>query len=65
MDYQSSPEIVIAAPADHHNIAEEVVEHVARLLARADGVDPNHDDRCSDGGTTTTCTLQTYAIPAW
>jgi hypothetical protein len=68
MDYQSPPEIVIAIPAEHHNVAEEVVEHVARLIARAEGVDPDHDDRCgtpTGGSSYVTCDLSMIAKPAW
>jgi hypothetical protein len=45
MDYQKPPEIVITH-TERHDVREEMIEHVARLLCRAAGCDPDADTRC-------------------
>lgn len=66
MDYQNPPEIVITT-TEHHQIQEEVIEHVARLLARADGADPDGNIQCGEprpGETVVTCTLMALPYPS-
>jgi hypothetical protein len=67
-------EIVVQAPVEKHDVREEIVEHVARLLARADGFDPDEDLRCHlTGGETSTivgsqtlfCDLNVFPRPRW
>jgi hypothetical protein len=67
-------EIVVQAPVEKHDVREEIVEHVARLLARADGFDPDEDLRCRStggdssaivGSQTLFCDLNVFPRPRW
>lgn len=40
-----SPQIVVERPAEKYSVREVAIEHIARLLARADGKDPDADWR--------------------
>ena len=40
--------IIETVTTERHDIREEVIEHVARLLCRADGKNPDRDIRQSD-----------------
>jgi hypothetical protein len=59
MDSQSPPMIIETVTTERHDIREEVIEHVARLLCRADGKNPDEDVRLVNGGTG----FQTVHIP--
>jgi len=53
---------------ERHDIREEEIERVARLLCRADGCDPEADLRCSKwkpGDTTITCNTVGMAYPPY
>jgi hypothetical protein len=41
----ASPTIVIEQPAQKYDVREVAVEQIARLLCRADGIDPDADWR--------------------
>jgi hypothetical protein len=47
VDFQQPPAVVEVKTTERHDIKEETIEHVARLLARAEGVDPDADMRYS------------------
>lgn len=47
MDINNPPEIIIQH-IEKHDIREEEIERVARLLSRQAGEDPDHDDKCSE-----------------
>jgi hypothetical protein len=53
----SPPVIIETVTTERHDIKEEVIEHVARLLCRADGKNPDEDIRLVNGG------FQTVNIP--
>lgn len=44
------PVIIETVTTTRHDIRAEVIEHVARLLCRADGKDPDRDVRISPEG---------------
>lgn len=67
MDYQEPPQIVITH-VERHDVREETIEHVARLLCAADGCDPDHDMRCSlpkSGEWTVTCDTVSLSYPMY
>jgi hypothetical protein len=45
MDANNPPVIIETVTTERHDIREEVIEHVARLLCRADGKNPDGDVR--------------------
>jgi hypothetical protein len=52
MDAQQPPTIIeIPVPSEKHDLKKELIEHVARLLCRADGKNPDQDIRASEDGT--------------
>jgi hypothetical protein len=57
MDAQAPPMIVEIQTTVKHDLKAELIEHVARLLCRADGKDPDHDWRMGDG------TMLSVAVP--
>jgi hypothetical protein len=65
MDSASPPAIVEIVTTEHHDIREEVIEQVARLLARQAGQDPDADDRCLQSGMMMNCTLEFGRKPHW
>lgn len=50
MDANNPPVIIETVTTERHDIREEVVEHVARLLCRAAGKNPDEDVRMVNGG---------------
>lgn len=58
MDAQP-PAIIETVTTERHDIREEVIEHVARLLCRADGKNPDEDIRMGNVMTS----MQTVNIP--
>ena len=66
MGYQVPVEIVIQAPVEKHDVRADVVEMVARLLARADNLDPDDDMRCHPAGQNSVlCDLTAMPAPRW
>lgn len=62
-----SPAIIEIHKTERHNIHDEVIEQVARVLCRADGCNPDGDIQCADpspGSMTTTCTLMALPYPS-
>lgn len=50
MDVQPPPAIIETVTTERHDVREEVIEHVARLLCKADGKNPDEDVRMVNGG---------------
>lgn len=44
-----SPQIIVERPAEKYSVREVAIEQIARLLARADGKNPDDDWRMGNG----------------
>lgn len=65
MDYQQPPAIIIVTTVERRDVRAETIEHVARLLCRADGCNPDDNIQCGPPSITsyTTCTLLNLPYP--
>jgi hypothetical protein len=67
MDYQQPPSVIVVTSVEKHDVREEEIERVSRLLCRADGCNPDADMRCriDASGMTATCNAIAMSYPSY